>query len=578
MIIVMGDRSWNSPNEKERRDAFLHNQDFWSIVETLPDLIARFDKDLQLLYINPVIEHVTDFSREELIGKTIQALGMPEDTVLVWENVLKAVFQKRQEKTLDSSFSIKNGTWFYSSRFIPEFGFDGSVQSVLCIARDVTDLKRTIKILEENHIKLERSVNERTTELLSMNQHLQLENDTYKRTEAVLRERAEMLRSILISSPNPILVADMYGNIVECNERALEQYSAPSKEDFLNRNAFSLVAPQNYDQSIEDLKKIAEQGAIRNIEYLMRTSDGHEFPGELSAGVIKDTSGNPVGFIAIIHDITKRKQIEVMLEKYQEHLKDLVKERTSKLEEAKLLAETANHAKSNFLAHISHELRTPLNAIIGFTQVLQDGVPGPINDEQQTLLVDILQSSHHLLGLINDLLDISKIEAGKISLNLEDFLLKPLLDACLFMFEKISVNTKINLSFELPTGIEKITADPKKMRQILFNLLSNAVKFTPDGGKVGIKVENRESDILFTVWDTGIGITPAKQQKLFLPFQQLEGNYSRTPDGTGLGLFYVKTFVDLHNGMIWVESEEGKGSQFYFTIPKKVTKESYCGK
>lgn len=275
------------------------------------------------------------------------------------------------------------------------------------------------------------------------------------------------------------------------------------------------------------------------------------------------------------------------LKEIQNNLEEKVKERTEELRETvrelktintELIekskeTELANQAKSDFLANMSHELRTPLNSIIGFCDLLlmNDSIIG----ENREYLLYILNSATHLLSLINDILDLSKVEARKMEILCEEIDLKYLIKEITNLFKEKAIKHNIKLEITINENIEKVNADRKMLKQILFNLISNAFKFTSDGGKVGIEVKkyfqnvlNEEKCfILFTVWDTGIGISVDNQKKLFQPFTQLEKTYTKKFQGTGLGLSICKKMVELHQGDIWVESEEGKGSKFSFIIP-----------
>jgi signal transduction histidine kinase/CheY-like chemotaxis protein len=230
--------------------------------------------------------------------------------------------------------------------------------------------------------------------------------------------------------------------------------------------------------------------------------------------------------------------------------------------------EAASRSKSDFLANMSHELRTPLNSVIGFSEVLQDQLFGTINEKQQEYVNNILSSGRHLLSLINDILDLSKIEAGKMELELTDFLLRETLEASLMMLREKALKEGVSLAIDLaPDADVQIAADQRKLKQIMFNLLSNAVKFTPEGGTVSV-LATRDGDFIeITVADSGIGIREDDIAKLFHPFTQLESIYTKAFQGTGLGLALNRQLVELHGGRIWVESTFGSGSRFSFTIP-----------
>lgn len=259
-----------------------------------------------------------------------------------------------------------------------------------------------------------------------------------------------------------------------------------------------------------------------------------------------------------------------------ENTNAILADRENRLQYTIQQLEEASRLKSQFVANMSHELRTPLNAIIGFAQVLQKQYYGPLTEKQLGYVNYILSSGHYLLDLINDILDLSKIEAGKMDLDLSTFSLKQVLENGLLMVKEKALKHRLELSLEVDPEISAVTADEKKLKQIVYNLLSNAVKFTPDGGKVRVRarmVPNPQSEAIggfieISVADTGIGIPPLEQEKIFEPFTQLDGGYSRKYDGTGLGLYLVKKLVELHGGRVWVKSEGlGKGSTFYFTLP-----------
>jgi signal transduction histidine kinase/putative methionine-R-sulfoxide reductase with GAF domain len=229
--------------------------------------------------------------------------------------------------------------------------------------------------------------------------------------------------------------------------------------------------------------------------------------------------------------------------------------------------ESANRHKSEFLANMSHELRTPLNAIIGFSEVLQEKLFGELNEKQAEYTDDILTSGRHLLSLINEILDLSKVEAGRMELELIKFDLPLAIDNARTFVRERATRHGITLDATVDDRLGDIVGDERKVKQILLNLLSNAVKFTPEGGRIGIKARQVDGSVEISVSDTGIGIAPEDQPKIFEEFRQVGADYAHKSEGTGLGLTLAKKFVELHGGRIWVESEVGKGSRFTFTLP-----------
>ena len=231
--------------------------------------------------------------------------------------------------------------------------------------------------------------------------------------------------------------------------------------------------------------------------------------------------------------------------------------------------EMANRNKSEFLANMSHELRTPLNAIMGFSEVLKEKMFGELNDKQFEYLEDIYSSGQHLLGLINDILDLSKIEAGRMELELSRFNLETLLDNALVLVRERAGRHGLTLRLEIEPGIGEWVADQRKVKQVVINLLSNAVKFTPAGGSITLRARRIDSGTEVAVIDTGVGIAEAEHALVFQEFRQASGHHQGKSEGTGLGLSLAKRFVELHGGSIEVRSARGQGSTFAFTLPER---------
>jgi signal transduction histidine kinase len=295
----------------------------------------------------------------------------------------------------------------------------------------------------------------------------------------------------------------------------------------------------------------------------------------LGVPMLKD--GEPVGVIAVWRWEVKpfSAQLITLLQTFADQAViafdnvRLFKElqiRTGELEQKSRQLEAASQHKSEFLANMSHELRTPLNAVIGFSEVLNERMFGDLNEKQADYLKDIQASGQHLLSLINDILDLSKIEAGRMELELSDFNVLVTLNNALTFVRERAGRRGIALDLTVDERLEQIQADERKIRQVVLNLLSNAIKFTPEGGRIEVRAVPIDSSVEVSVTDTGVGIAPEDQEAIFEEFKQV-GTASKEVEGTGLGLALSRKFIELHGGRMWVESQIGTGSTFTFAIP-----------
>jgi len=385
---------------------------------------------------------------------------------------------------------------------------------------------------------------------------------------AINYQQITMLAESLESSGDFIVITDPEGKIIHVNQR-VENYSGYEKDGVLGQDTSMLQSPSNPEglgrEILEQTKAGGWTGEVINIR-----KDGSEYPVLLTTSTVHDEEGNITAMVGISRDITDRKETEAKLQEYSKSLESQVAARTDELQQAKQQAEAANRAKSDFLANMSHELRTPLNAIIGFSEIIADEIAGPTTDDQREYLGDIIDSSRHLLSLINDILDLSKVEAGQEKLKLTTVSVPGLVNHSMVLFKEKAMKHGIALETDLAENIGDIIADERKIKQVLVNLLANAMKFTPDGGRVSITVVPEGDDgVRFTVQDSGVGISEEDIPLLFQPFQQLDSELSRKYPGTGLGLSLCRRFVEMHGGRIWVESELKAGSRFIFVLPEK---------
>ena len=371
-----------------------------------------------------------------------------------------------------------------------------------------------------------------------------------------------MFEDIIETAREPLVVLDADLRVLLASRSFYESFKVTPKETLGNL----IYDLGNRQWDIPRLRTLLEEILPKDnkfddyeVEHVF-SSIGHKVMLLNARRISQDEIGSQLILLAI-EDVTEKMRLERELA-----------ERTRDAKKAQYEAESATMAKSDFLANMSHELRTPLNSIIGFSEVLEDQLLGTLNESQRENVTYILKAGRHLLSLINDILDLSKVESGKMELDVESVSLRELLDASLVMQREKAARHGIKLGLQIePDKSSVIEADERKVKQILFNLLSNAVKFTPDGGQVQVlsKEINGAQEIEISIRDTGIGIKQEDMPKLFKEFSQLSSVYDKKYEGTGLGLALTKKLVELHGGRIWVESEFGKGSLFAFVIPVK---------
>jgi PAS domain S-box-containing protein len=382
-----------------------------------------------------------------------------------------------------------------------------------------------------------------------------------REAEEALHDSEARKAAIFDSALDSIISMDHEGRIIEFNPQA-ERTFLYRRDDVMGQPVAELIIPAHLRASHrEALARYLSRGSGsiigKRVELIAMRSDGSEFPVELSLTSIS-TKVRPI-FTAYIRDLTEQKQQEEM------------RERSRELERQNLHIQEANRLKSEFLANMSHELRTPLNAVIGFAEVLVDGKAGAINSDQQEFLNDILSSGRHLLQLINDVLDLAKIEAGKMELDPETFSIKKAAEEVCTVMKPLALNRHIAINVEAAPHADLVTLDHRKFKQILFNLLSNAVKFSRDGSEVKVAVDvDGQKQIRMQVKDHGIGIRKEDLPRVFREFEQLDSGASRRFPGTGLGLALTKKIIELHNGSIVVDSKFGEGSTFTVTFPRSV--------
>lgn len=396
------------------------------------------------------------------------------------------------------------------------------------------------------------------------------------------------LNNVLEHSADIIMTTNTETEIVEFNSGASRKLGY-TREEIAGKKAGVLWV--NPLQREEILQMLERDGYVANYETQLKTKQGGTIDVSLTLSTLTDGEGKVLGTVGISKDITEKKRLEKSIEKrnlelqaLNENLEEKVFERTKYIERANLELQRSNMLKTRFISTISHELRTPLNSILGFSELLLDEVSGPLTERQKRHITNIYNSGTHLLQLINNVLDIAKIESGKVELHYESFLLSHIVAEVEAVIRSLADKKRQALSMKTD-DVPFIVADRVKFKQILYNLLSNAVKFTPEEGTITLeaKVTNaanlppqaRELDVFsenknflkLSIKDSGIGIKGEDLDRIFSEFEQADSGLSRKYEGTGLGLALTKRLVELHGGEIFVESEEGVGSTFTVVMP-----------
>lgn len=391
-----------------------------------------------------------------------------------------------------------------------------------------------------------------------------------KQAENALRESEERYRSLMENASDAIILTDREGNLLETNKKGLELLGY-EKDEIRNLTIAQIHPPELLAIYRDEFEKTAKFGQCQFLDALVLRKDGVIVPVDITGSMIY--FGESYLIQGIFRDITERKQAELWLT-----------EKNQQLALANVELARATRLKDEFLANMSHELRTPLNAILGMTEALQERTFGHVNAKQNQALKTIVDAGTHLLELINDILDLAKIEAGKLELNLTHVSITQVSATSLSFVKQQAFKKRLRLESNVQANLPPIIADERRILQVLVNLLNNAVKFTPEGGRVCLEVArlnaaSEESEdslppgefVRLAVVDTGIGISPKELGQLFKPFIQIDSALNRQYAGTGLGLALVKRIVELHGGRVDVASEPGVGSRFTVDLPCSAT-------
>jgi PAS domain S-box-containing protein len=401
-----------------------------------------------------------------------------------------------------------------------------------------------------------------------------LERRVAERT-AQWQETNDFLQSVLDSATEYAIIAtDTEWRVQSLNEGARRLFGYEDDE-VLGRTLEPLIAPEDVERAIglsmvRDLKIHGRHEG----EAGLRRKSGARFPARMVTTRRAGPDGRPLGYTVIARDVTHSKVLEERLRRYTDNLEQAVADKTAELRAVNEQLIRANQLKGQFLTNMSHELRTPLNAILGFAEALRDGVAGDLSEEQREFAEDIYQAGHQLLGMINDILDLAKVEAGALELHLSPCDLASLTDEVVRVSRGLARRKGVELDVDIEPRPLELTADAMKLKQILYNLLSNGIKFTGAGGRVTVRARLLKEVVEIQVTDTGAGIAPEDLVTIFEQFRQVDSSLARKHEGTGLGLALTRRLVHLHGGEIAVDSEVGRGTTFTVTLLRDLVPEA----
>jgi PAS domain S-box-containing protein len=430
-------------------------------------------------------------------------------------------------------------------------------------------LSKRIAAVEENARRLAHGLplepfRRGTDEISALAQ--QIEDAAYllRKREREVKDNEQRYRDLFDRAPIAFEETDRDGMIRRFNQAVCNLLKCPP-DQILGRKAWEFVAPdqqENFRQAMTDRIATGTEAGAFECDYML--DDGSRITVEIRENLIRGDDGEVVGVVCSLLDVTERNLAAMAARKVSQYAMEL-RNKNEQLARALEAARLATEAKSRFLAGVSHELRTPLNGIIGFSELMYDAKLGPVSDDHKDVLSDILTSARHLLQLINDILDLSKVEAGRMEFHPESTRIDTLVYEVRDVVRPLAEKKRLKLSISVPTEFTAVV-DPARFKQVLYNYLSNAVKFTPESGRVEVRVRREEDSFRVEVEDTGVGIAPDEIAKLFQEFQQLP-NSRKAEQGTGLGLALTRHIVEAQGGSVSVRSVQGSGSVFAAVFP-----------
>jgi PAS domain S-box-containing protein len=532
-----------------------------ALADSITDILFELDQSLRYTHWNKASEILTGVSAHEAIGKSMeQILGVTEEQARI-KAIYEQVLRDHQPKTFETTLVIGGEHRSFEVNAYP------SMRGVSVVAKDVTDRKRIEVIMQKRFELMEYSAKHSLRELMqrTVDEVSELTGSTIGFFHFMEEDQIHLgLQTWSTNALQLFHVSPDDGAHLPVDEAGVWAEAVRQRRPIIQNDYESLKRKKGIPEGHVPILREIIIPIIRN-ERIMAVMGISNKPQEYRSHDLEMAAR----LADYAWDITERKLMEIALEVERNQLVQRVEERTVDLSRANSNLARALRVKDEFLANMSHELRTPLNAILGLSESLGEQIAGPLNEKQQKYISTISESGHHLLSLINDILDLAKIDAGQITLDINKVDIHSVCQASLRMIKQLAQKKNQEVSLDIDSGLGLMWADERRLKQMIVNLLGNAVKFTPEHGKLGVEVHGDEeaNQIAITVWDNGIGIKQEDLARLFQPFVQLDSGLAREATGTGLGLALVAQMARLHGGSVNAVSEAGTGSRFTIILP-----------